>query len=138
VWSETFLRVVRARDRYQGDGRFRPWLLTIARRCAMDEQRTGRRVFRLAIKVFERTPADEGIVAGPDVRIARTQRQQTVDAALGRLKPTHRAIVDLTYREDLDSTEIGEILGLSAQEVRSRLTYARRLLRAELEGAIDD
>jgi len=136
AWSETFLRVVRAADRYVPRDQFRAWLLTIARRCAQDRRRTTRRVLRLAIKLFERDVAPPP-PPRPDLAAIASAEERRVRAALMRLSESHRTIVLLTYQQDLNSEEVAQIVGLTAQQVRSRLTYARRLLRAELESDDD-
>ena len=132
AWSETFLRVVRARDRYQGDGHFRAWLYTVARRCAMDQGRSRRRFLRLTRRLTdEPTPAP--IRAADEVATER-QRQEAVSDALGRLTEEQRAALLLTYRQGLSSREVGEVLGLTGQQVRNKVAYARRLLGDMLDG----
>jgi len=56
-----------------------------------------------------------------------------LERAIAALPEAHRAVVLLTYRHDLTSREVAEVLGCGDQEVRSRLSYARRLLRERLE-----
>lgn len=53
AWGDTFMRVVRSRDRYQLDGRFRAWLYTVARRCALDQRRSQRRWTRLMTRLTD-------------------------------------------------------------------------------------
>ena len=132
AWSETFIRVIRARDRYRPEGRFRSWLYQVARRCAKDQQRGRRRWVRLAVRLFDRPrpAADEGT---PDLRLIADERSRQLDEALGRLSEEHRAVILLTYRQGMDSSEVGEVMGLTGQQVRSRLTYARTLLGRMLE-----
>ena len=49
------------------------------------------------------------------------------------LKEEHRVVLLLTYRYDMSSDAVGAVLGLTGQQVRSRVTYARRLLKEALE-----
>jgi RNA polymerase sigma-70 factor, ECF subfamily len=127
AWSETWLRLVRARDRYVAEGHFRAWLYTVARRCAKDQSRGFRRWTRLAVKLFERTgPRHDEATA--DLALIADERTRRLDSALEQLSEEHRTVVLLTYRQDLSSAEVGEVLGLTGQQVRSRLTYARTLL----------
>ena len=131
AWSETFVRVIRARNRYKAEGRFRAWLYTVARRCAKDQQRGRRRWLRLAVRLFDQ-PEPRRDEHQPELRLIADERTRWLEAALARLSEEHRAVVLLTYRQGLDSSEVGEVMGMTAQQVRSRLTYARTLLSRHL------
>lgn len=132
AWSNTWIRVVRNRDRYVAQGQFRGWLYSIARGCALDVKRSRRRWMNLAVKLFTSTPSDS--VPSPELRVLRDERDQQVHAALAGLSETHRAIVLLTYQQGLNSVEVGQALGMTPQQVRSRLTYARTKLGEQLAG----
>jgi RNA polymerase sigma-70 factor (ECF subfamily) len=56
-----------------------------------------------------------------------------VHDALGKLSEKHREIVDLFFRQGFVAEEIALILDIPAGTVRSRLSYARKALRQELE-----
>ena len=127
AWSETFLRLIRARDRYKAEGRFRAWLYTVARRCAKDQRRGRRRWVRLAVRVFDR-PGPGRDENTPDLRLIADEQTRRLEDAMGKLSEEHRAVVLLTYRQGLDSSDVGQVMGLTGQQVRSRLTYARTLL----------
>lgn len=131
AWSETWLRLIRARDRYVPEGRFRAWLYTVARRCAKDQNRSHRRWLRLAARVVQHAPP-AGASASPDARAIEDERALGLRSALGHLSKEHRTAVLLTYRQGLNSREVGEVMGLTSQQVRSRLTYARSLLGQQL------
>ncbi len=53
--------------------------------------------------------------------------------ALRRLSADERTLVALRYGADLESAEIGRVLGLSASGIRSRLARVMARLRKELE-----
>jgi len=50
------------------------------------------------------------------------------------LAPDPRMVVILRYQEDLDPSEIANVLGLSINTVKSHLRRSVALLRAALEG----
>jgi RNA polymerase sigma factor (sigma-70 family) len=58
--------------------------------------------------------------------------------ALTRLPGRDRAILSLRYEEGFDTAEIAEILSIPAGTVKSRLHYARKRLRAMMEGSEDE
>jgi RNA polymerase sigma-70 factor, ECF subfamily len=131
AWGETWIRVVRARERYNPEDRFRAWLFTIGRRCARDQARSGRRRLNLAMSWKERS--NQPVAPSPALRLVRKREARTLDLAIASLKEEHRVVLLLTYRYDLSSGEVGVVMGLTGQQVRSRLTYARKLLKDELE-----
>jgi RNA polymerase sigma factor (sigma-70 family) len=132
AWSETWIRVIRWSDRYEPGGSFRAWLFTIGRRCAIDEQRADRRLLRLALRLFAGRPA-ESHGRPPSLGLIASEETRRLLDALGGLSETHRTIVLLCLAEGMTSIEVGEVLGMSPQQVRNKLSYARRLLMAELE-----
>lgn len=130
IHVETFVRVVESAHRWKRTGSFRSYLFTIAWRLCLDSCRR-QSVQRRALRSLRHEPATPPV--SPESQAASAQKAQQLEQGLAELSEHHRAAVLLTYRSDLNSTEVGEILGLSAQEVRSRLTYARQLLRQHLE-----
>jgi len=131
AWSETFLRIVRSREQYRPNGQFRAWVYTVARRCAIDEQRKVGRWSRLTsrFRQLSTTPAR----VGPESGLMARRRSERLDAALAHLSDAHHTIVLLAYRQGLTTTEVGEIVGLTSEQVQSRLAYARRLLKQHLD-----
>ena len=130
AYSETLMRLVRARHRYQPRQTFRSWLFTVARNCAHDAQRSRTRWLRLVRRAEVEPPS--AAAPSPDRHIQQSQRADRIDAALATLPETHRAATLLRYRYDLDHTEVAAALGLTERQVRDRLSYARRVLRGLL------
>jgi RNA polymerase sigma-70 factor, ECF subfamily len=137
AWSETFLRLARARDKYVAEGHFRAYLYSIARRCALDQQRSYRRFGQLLNRVVEwKVPSQRN--APPMVSLLAEERSSHVHDALMKLPEGHRTAILLSYQSELPSEEVGRIMGLTAQQVRNRLAYARRLLGDMLEDPWED
>jgi len=55
-----------------------------------------------------------------------------VAAAVARLSPQQRAVVFLTYWDDLDAATVANLLGVSEGTVRKQLGRARNKLREVL------
>ncbi len=124
---ETFARILR---RPCTPGRpFRTYALSIAHRLCIDVLR--RRQTRLRLLPLVRTSAVDGHT--PEQAAERASRRRRLEEALGGLSPEHRSSVLMFYREDLPTQEIARIQGCSDQQVRSRLSYARKRLRTLLE-----
>jgi RNA polymerase sigma factor (sigma-70 family) len=92
-------------------------------------------VVREALAIERRTPACDPL--DPQTLASAsplTDALVRVDVlrALGELRPHERAVVALHYYADLDSGEIGAILGTPRGTVRYRLARARRALEVLL------
>ena len=120
--QETFLRLWRARGSYRPTAAFRTWLLTIARRLALDEAKR------------RRVPTErltEG-KASDDVPQSVTARalDRALEDAIVCLPPNLREVVLLRDIEGLGYGEIAQIVGCPVGTVKSRLNAARTHLRA--------
>jgi DNA-directed RNA polymerase specialized sigma24 family protein len=59
-------------------------------------------------------------------------RMKQLGNALQHLEPPRRALLDLSMRRDMPDEEIGEVLGVSAEEVAQRRVEVLEQLAAEL------
>ena len=103
-------------------GRPLPWLLTIARRLAMNRWRRRRLIEWVRLPIGRRDP-------GADASAADREFWLWLDALARALPDRQREVLVLRYRRDLDDTEIGEVMGLSASGVRSLCARAIQSLR---------
>jgi RNA polymerase sigma-70 factor (ECF subfamily) len=136
--QDCFLRVWRARSRYQPTAAFRTWLFTIARRLALDElkkPRTRGMLLAADMAAEEDRPEEAEPVADP----ARTNPQEILmsrelarqmEMALAGLPEELREVVVLRDVEEMSYDEIARVLDCPLGTVKSRLNAARRRLRA--------
>ncbi len=118
--QETFVRVWRSAVQYDsakaGVG---SWVLSITRNLCIDEIRRRRR------RVPEIPTLDGALEkAGPertDLEAERNVIGEQVRTALQALSPEQRSAVQMVYFHGLSSQEVGQILGVPAPTVRSRL-----------------
>lgn len=123
IATEAFCRVLEGA--WRPGGSFRAFLFTVAHRLCIDRLRRRERTLR-----FERLwRAATAPSTSPEQLVSADEQQRAVEAALGDLPPDHRAVVLLYYGQELRSREVADILGCSDQQVRSRLSYARKRLR---------
>ncbi len=119
-FQETFLAAMRAYPKLRHGENLRAWLLTIARRKAVDHHRAnGRR----PLPVGE---VEEVAVAAPE------PIDDGVWAAVAALPPKQRAAVTLRFSFDLPHAEIAEALGCSPEAARRSLHEGMKRLRKEL------
>jgi RNA polymerase sigma factor (sigma-70 family) len=108
----------------------RLWLYGVARRVVANRSRSKRRQTRIADRL--RADLAEQLHNGPT---DDHPESDAVRAALERLTETDREVLLLSAWEELEPTEIAQILDLAPVTVRSRLHRARKRLRVELEAA---
>jgi RNA polymerase sigma-70 factor, ECF subfamily len=108
-------------------GPVRPWLLTIARRVAIDQQRA-----RLArpLEVHEGALATR---TDDDDPIDRAIETWLISDALASLTAAHREILLETYYVGRSVAEAAVVLGIPQGTVKSRTFYALRALKLALE-----
>ena len=126
IAQSVFLKAYQNLSNYDPQYKFYSWIY----RMAINESLNILRVRdRNAGPVDERLPAED---AGPSELLAEDQRRDVVLDALDRLKPEHRAVIVLRYFVDRNYEDMGEILGIDAKTVKSRLYTARQLLKDQL------
>ena len=111
--SQVFVRALAALPRYQDrGGSFRAWLFTIARHVVIDEARRARPVASLDdVAGVDPTP-------GPDDLVIRSERGWTLAAAMRRLPPTQRQVIELRLA-GLTAVEIAAVIDRSHGTVRN-------------------
>jgi RNA polymerase sigma factor (sigma-70 family) len=132
ITQGAFLLAWRGLPRFQPGSPFRPWLMRILYRHALDvmeRQRTYLHPLSLddafelgAPGSFEHHPEQ----ADPQEYIAR---REEVRQALAQLNAEQRRVVALRYGADLTEVDIAQVVGWPVGTVKSRLNRARARLR---------
>lgn len=131
--NDTLLAVWSRPDGYAGSSRLSTWMFAIAYRKAMRARR--RWDEPVEDKYAELREAPD---AGPEQELGRRQARQALLQAMARLSPDHRAVVDLSYFQELGYREIAEIMGCPVDTVKTRMFHARRSLKTALAGSLVD
>jgi len=130
VLQETLVAAWQGAARFGGRSSLRTWLIGIARRQALQAVRR------------RRLPLADG--AGPEgratpdtepesVMLAAADREELA-AAMRGLSPLHREVIVLTFVYGLSYPELTRCLGVPLGTVKSRLSNAKRAMRAALAG----
>jgi RNA polymerase sigma-70 factor (ECF subfamily) len=122
--QDAYLRALRALPAYRGDAGARTWLLSIARRAAVDAVRSASRRRRLTGLLTARTTVDRHEVGLADGVLT--------DQALSLLDVDRRAAFALTQLMGFDYAGAAEVCGCPVGTIRSRVARAREQLIAEL------
>jgi RNA polymerase sigma-70 factor (ECF subfamily) len=129
IVQETFIRAWRHLPRLITDDRpVRPWLFRVARNLLIDADRAARS--RPVI-----VPAEPAEDARLDSGLDQVLDRQLVSGALQHLSPAHQTVLVETFYHGGTLTTVARQLGIPPGTARSRLHYALRALRQQLEGA---
>lgn len=136
------MSVVRARERYAADARFKTWVYTLARHRLIDHWRARRGARFTSLD-------DDGAVEMVDAQLAAESGDKrggdplstTIDAQAGQRLVVALADVPAAQRDafllhieaGLSLEEIARLTGAPPETIKSRLRYAYRRLRAALE-----
>lgn len=140
--QDVFLRVYRARKRYVPASKFSTWLFTITNNVASNALRTLSR--RKEVNVTPVSPDASGanpiehtaLAASalmPTRQLDKTEMSEVVRMAIETLNERQRMAVLLAKFEQLSYAEIGEIMDMTPQAIKSLLSRARANLRQVLE-----
>ena len=124
IVQDVLLAAWRHRADYRGDAALSTWLTSIALRKAHNHVRSDRLRHRLFAWLGDREPT--AAMSAPDERLDRTHR------AMQRLAHADREVLVLRYLERRDIDEVAALLGARRAAIDSRLSRARRRLRAML------
>jgi RNA polymerase sigma-70 factor (ECF subfamily) len=132
--QETFLRVW---NRVQGfdseKGAIARWLLTVARNRAIDYLRSAGGRERNVVE-FEETD-HPGLYTDMEHDLLVSDKARRVKAAMAKLPPNHRKVIELAYFEGLSQTEMAERMGEPLGTVKTWVRTALKNLRDDL-GAV--
>jgi len=132
--QETYMKALNGFSSFQQGTNFRAWMYRILRNTFLTTQ-TGLKTF-VSLDGDGEEPPEAGIepetrVTPESLLLARTE-QQAIQNALERLPVNYREIVLLCDLEEMSYREIAQTLDMPVGTVMSRLSRARRAMRALL------
>lgn len=122
----TYSKMHRARDRYVGGAGVMPWLLAIARRTFLDEQRARKRRREVLTREGEVPEVESGRGAAPSDLL------EDVRAEVGRLPKNYREAIELTKFAGLSAAEAALVLGATESAIKLRVHRGYERLRRSL------
>ena len=129
LFQEICLAVWQALPKFEGRSSERTFVFRIAHNRGL----TWRwRAGRTAQTSLDEAAEPEDPAPGPEAAATSDQRSAQLRRAVARLPLKHRQVITLTL-EGLTQAEIGEVVGISANNVAVRVSRARGMLRDLLE-----
>ncbi|QGJ69395.1 ECF RNA polymerase sigma factor SigW [Planctomycetales bacterium 10988] len=143
--QEVFLRVYRARGRYEPTAKFSTWLFTIANNVASNALRTKSRRKEVnwdsqedgsqAIGFDQLLQVSSGQM--PARQLDKAEMKDIVSAAMLTLNERQRMAVLLNKFESMSYADIGEVMELSPKAIKSLLSRARGKLKEIIEPYVE-
>lgn len=130
VAQEVFVKVYKARMKYEPKAKFSTWLYRIAVNHCLNEIRSRRSQPAVAAPIDDLMQEPSG--SDPDARMKRDELQAAVKEALAALPENQRVAVLLARYQDMSYEEIAETMGLSLEAVKSVLFRAKENLKISL------
>lgn len=129
ILQDTLVAVWKSAASFEGRSTAQTWLLGIARRQAHNALRR-RTLPRADVAELEFLAAPDPVPE--DAALASATRTELV-AAMARLASAHREVLVLAFVNGLSYAEMARVVGVPEGTIKSRLSNAKRALRALLE-----
>ena len=128
ILQDTMVAVWRSAGTFRGGSSAKTWVFGVARRQAHNTLR--RRRLPLAGEEMLSTFPDEEI--GPEEGLISGARKEELESGIRRLPAVHREVLALIFFHELSYEETAEVLGVPIGTVKSRLSNAKKSLKAQL------
>lgn len=132
--QEAFIKMLRALPAYREDGRFEPWLFSIAANLARDWLRRQSRMAVAAAAGSQNDPETAAVSDQPAVehRLLATEDADQLQQALADLSPAEREVLTLRFFSDLPFKEIAALLKVPLGTALARAHRALKHLREKM------
>lgn len=127
--QETFIQAWLHLGSYRPHMPLRNWLYRIAINAATDMLRKEKRILPHALEDLQLSDPQPG----PEAVFSQGERTASIQKAVSALPDASRAVLVLREYEGLSYHEIADTLNIPVGTVMSRLNYARKVLRGQLE-----
>src|SRR6185295_6353526 len=113
VAQDIFVKVYRARMKYEPKAKFSTWLYRIAVNHCLNEIRARKSQPSLSVPINDLLEEPEG--ENPGTRLSKTELRDAVKKAVDSLPENQRMAVILARYEDMSYDEIAETMGMSLE-----------------------
>lgn len=137
IVQEVFVSALLGLKSFRGDCALRAWLYTITLNKCRSYHRY-RRMLCLQGRAMENAEASQSTDEGAGKDAVDRETFARVRDAIRALPPKYREVVVLRYLEGKETSDICGLLGISVSAFNMRLNRARKRLREQLIGLIED
>ncbi len=129
--SDVFVDVWRNADQFKGDSQVSTWILAIARFKALSSLR--RRKYDQLDEADAVAIPD--LADNPEIIVEKKDRIAILRRCMSHLSAAHREVVEFAYCQDKSASEVAELIGVSANTVKTRMFHARKRISEMLQQA---
>jgi RNA polymerase sigma-70 factor (ECF subfamily) len=133
LMQQTYVLAFSRLGQFGGGARFSTWLLRIGINEALQRLRRARRWPQVGVEALEEEPSMEAEDPGPETLLARSELLRMVEGLVDQLPTLYRTVFVLREVQQLSTAEVADLLELSPEAVKQRLSRARSALRTALE-----
>ncbi len=133
IAQEVFLRASQGLSRFRGDASLLTWLSRITVNLCVTALHRHRTQAELRVTA---TPAPSPADATTEIEL--TEQRAAVRAAIDSLPVHYRVVIILSSVEGLGYQEIASLLGIPIGTVKSRISFAKQLLKDKLLPLLSD
>lgn len=132
--QETCMKALKGFDSFHQGTNFRAWMYRILRNTFLTS-RTGLKAATLSLDSDGDGPVEPVANGTPESVLLASVDQQAIQRALERLAVQYREVILLCDMEEMSYQEIADTLSIPIGTVMSRLSRARKAMRASLNAA---
>jgi len=134
ITQDCFLKAHNTRHQFRGDCSVSTWLMRIAFNLVRDHTKTlkfrfWKNIQTTAVNVDELGHYLPSNASSPEAQFLARERVELIQSTLDKLSEKQRSIFLMKFIEDLDLTEIGEIMDMPLQTVKTHLYRAVATIR---------
>ncbi|MDA3025844.1 MAG: sigma-70 family RNA polymerase sigma factor, partial [Actinomycetota bacterium] len=130
--QETFMRAYKSRARVNDDWQLRPWLHQICANVCIDEANRRRKESTKTSRWAIVDMPTRGIAPELEKELGLDADHSDMTAAILSLPANYQEALSMRYVEELEYDEMAEILNISEENVRARVSRASKAVRVML------
>jgi RNA polymerase sigma-70 factor (ECF subfamily) len=133
LMQQTYVLAFSRLAQFGGGARFSTWLLRIGINEALQRLRRARRWPEVEVEAVEKEQPMDAEDTGPETLLVRSELLRIVEGLVDELPTLYRTVFVLREVQQLSTAEVADLLELSPEAVKQRLSRARSALRSGLE-----
>ena len=136
ISQDVFVKAFKKLDSFKGDSKFSTWIYKIAYYASLDVVKRNKR-FIHSENIDDFKDGELSNVQDALEYLHEKERKKVIDEALLRLNEDERTILTLYYFEETPVKEISKIVGLSVDNIKTKLFRSRKKLATILKNVIE-
>ncbi|MEL6926217.1 MAG: RNA polymerase sigma factor, partial [Bacteroidota bacterium] len=125
--QNVFVRILKYRHRFRGDGEFKSWMFFIARNINIDHFKRNKFRYADAIDDWKDRIADD---FRSDETLMKQEELERLHMALDYLDPDKKEVLVMSKLDGMPYKQIGEVLGCTEGAVKVKVFRALKALKA--------